>query len=275
MNFRPAHAALLACLVAAALPGHAADRGPAAKPRAEQRPAGDIVVNGSVIKGDELRLAIADRQAAGTADSPQLAESVREQLIRRELLVQEARKAGLDRQPEVQTRIAMARQEILARQFLARWQAEHPASEADAQAAYAALKQRAGDSEFKLRQIFVASEEDAKAVLVQLAVGERFDVAATTWSKDETSRAKGGDLGWHSPLQLQPHVLAAVTPLKQGELTRPAIKGPNGWHVILVEDRRPFTLPAYEQLAPQLRRDLQREKIDAFVTGLRKQATVR
>lgn len=275
MKFSTAHAALLACLIAGALTGQAADRSPAAKPRAEPRPAGDIVVNDSVIKGDELRLALADRQSAGTTDSPQLAESVREQLIRRELLVQEARKAGLDKLPEVQTRIAMARQEILARQFLARWQAEHPASEADAQAAYAALRQRAGDTEFKLRQVFVASEEDAKAVLVQLAVGERFDVVATTWSKDEASRARGGDLGWHSPLQLQPHVLAAVRPLKQGELTRPAIKGPNGWHVILVEDRRPFALPAYEQLAPQIKRDLQREKIDAFVTGLRKQATVR
>jgi peptidyl-prolyl cis-trans isomerase C len=271
MNLRP----VTVLLLAVALSAQAADRNPASKTRAEQRPAGDIVVNDSVIKADELRLAITDRQAAGTADSPQLAEAVREQLIRRELLVQEARKAGLDKQPEVQTRIATARQEILARQFLARWQAENAINETDAQAAYARLKQRSGDSEFKLRQIFVASEEDAKAVLVQLAVGERFDVVATTWSKDETSRAKGGDLGWHSPLQLQPHILAAVAPLKKGELTRPAIKGPNGWHVILVEDQRPFTLPAYEQLAPQIRRDLQREKIDAFVTGLRKQATVR
>jgi peptidyl-prolyl cis-trans isomerase C len=268
--------ATTAALIALSHPVLGADREPranAAEPK-KSTAAGGIQVNDRSIPEQQLQLLLAARQAAGAPAGPALTNAVREQLIGRELFAQEARKAKLDNSPEFGTKARMAMEELLAAEYQSHYIAQHPVTEAQLQAAYATFKQRAGAIEYRLRQVFVPTEETAKQVVARLAGGERFDSLAASLSKDESSRERGGDLGWLKPFALQAHVIGAVTALKKGEFTRTPIKGPNGWHVILLEDTRPYTPPTFEQLAPQLKRELTHQALETHLAELRKKATV-
>ncbi|TRZ65438.1 MAG: hypothetical protein D4S02_08615 [Rhodocyclaceae bacterium] len=234
-----------------------------------------IQVNDETIPADEVNLLMATRPTADAKDRQALEQQVREQLIVRQLFAQEARKAKIDKTPSFATKLRMVKEDMLAREYQVQYVAQHPPAEADLRAAYAAIQQRAGNTEYHLRQIFVASEADAKAVIKRLDAGERFDTLATTLSKDENSRAKGGDLGWLSPLQLLPSVTGVVAALKKGEFTHAPVQERNGWHVVQVEDSRPYAPPTYEQLLPQLKRALSTRMLQARLAELRKQAKVR
>ena len=269
---KPSRAFLLATvLISLSLP--TLSSGKSSKSKAGESEA--IVVNDTLIPAEELELLLAERRAGGATITPELKNALREQLISRELFVQEARKARLDKSQEFVTKARMAREELLARLYQTQYIARYQPSEAEMKATYAAIKQRAGNTEYHLRQIFVPTEDEAKTAVTKLAAGDKFDVLATGLSKDGGTREKGGDLGWLTPLQLQPYVISAVTALKKGEFTRSPLKGRDGWHVILVEDTRAYSLPSYEQMAPQLKRDLSRRAIEAHLAELRKSAAVR
>ena len=236
--------------------------------------AADIKINGKTIPDDELSLLLAERQAAGVAPSPALTNAAREQLISRELFAQEARNAKLDKSADTATRMRMAREEVLARQYQAYYIAQHPPGDAEMRAAYDAIKQKAGTTEYRVRQIFVASEDEAKSVLGRLGAGEKFEALAAALSRDDASRARGGELGWLNALQLQPAMIGVVTGLKAGQVS-PPVKGQNGWHLIRLDETRPFVLPPFDQLAPQIRRDLSRRALEMHLADLRKKASVK
>lgn len=262
---------LAACLVAAfALSGiaDAKDKQVAApKPSNVSESAADTRKGTS-----DFDLLLAERKAAGAEDTPALRNTLHELLAARNLLVAEARKANLDKLPAVQTRIRMAEKEILARQYEAAYAAQNPPTEAQLKAAYETVKQRAGETEYHVRQIYVAQEEEAKAIIAQLNGGETFADLAHRRSQDTATRNNGGNLGWLTPLSLQPFVVNTVTQLKKGTYTTTPVKGSNGWHILLLEDSRPFKLADYDKLLPELRRNLTRQIMVAHLNELRKQA---
>ena len=56
-----------------------------------------VTVNGVAVSQNMANVFIAEQKAQGAPDTPELKNAVREELIRRELLLQEAKKAGLDK----------------------------------------------------------------------------------------------------------------------------------------------------------------------------------
>ncbi|HRF10797.1 MAG TPA: peptidylprolyl isomerase, partial [Candidatus Accumulibacter phosphatis] len=72
-------------------------------PAAAQKAASGTLatVNGVAIPQTIANAFVAEQKAQGAPDTPELKNAVREELIRRELLVQEAKKLNLDKQPDV------------------------------------------------------------------------------------------------------------------------------------------------------------------------------
>src|SRR5690606_13221899 len=130
-------------------------------------------------------------------DSPQLRELVREELIAREIFVQEAEKAGLTKSSEVQRQLENTRQDILIRAFIRDHLEKNPVKDEDVKAEYEKLKKEANASgkEYKARHILVDDEESAKKIIADLGKGEQFEALAKQ-SKDPGSASNGGDLGW-------------------------------------------------------------------------------
>jgi len=258
----------LAALAAKKVPAEKA----AAPGAAEQQPF--VTVNGVAVPEIDARIAIADRRAAGAADSPVLQGAVRNQLVARELFAQQARKQGLDRNAVLRARIRMAQEELLARAYEEDYLAKHPIGDEQLRKEYDAIRARSGDKEFLVRHIMLASEDEAKGVITRLRGGESFQSLAAL-SKDEGSRARGGELGWRNASNLPPTLAEAAAKLAKGQTTQQPVKGPAGWHVLLVEDTRPFTMPPYDdKIKGQLRQALVRQALTTHLAELLKSAKV-
>lgn len=274
----PTIAALVLFLAAVPCAAIGAEKAPAAKSAAsgagteQARPFASV--NGVAIPQVEARIILEERRASGATDSPALQNAVRNQLVGRELFAQQARKLGLDRDPAVQARIRMGNEENLARAYQQDYVARNPPTEEQVRKEYDSTKQRSGDKEFHLRQIVLATEDEAKGVIARLRSGESLQSLATQ-SRDESSRNRGGDLGWISPGNLLPQFAEAVQKLNKGQYTAQPVKSAAGWHVLLLEDQRPFTMPPYDaRMQAQIRQALARQALAAHLAELTKAAKI-
>lgn len=230
-------------------------------------------VNGVAISQSTAEVFMAEQKSQGTPDSPELKNAVREELVRRELLVQEARKMGLDKKPTTVAQAELARQAIYIRAFIQEYVKSHPISEAQLKSEYDAIKAQIGGTEYKSRHILVEKEDDAKAIIDNLKKGAKFDELAKQ-SKDPGSKEKGGDLGWASAAGYVKPFGDALVKLEKGKYTETPVKTDFGYHVILLEDSRPLTPPDFATIKPQLAQRAQQQQIEKMVSDLRAKAKV-
>ncbi len=232
-----------------------------------------VTVNGTAVSQNLADIFIAEQKAQGAPDSPELKNAVREELIRRELLLQEAKKAGIDKKADVAAQAEAMRQSIIIRAFVQEYARKNPISDAQLKSQYDAIKAQLGNTEFKSRHILVKEEADAKAVIDNLKKGAKFDELAKQ-SIDPGSKDNGGDLGWSSANNFVKPFADALSSLTKGKFTETPVKSEFGYHVILLEDSRPLDVPAFEEIKPRLLQQAQSQQIGAMVESLRAKAKV-
>ena len=231
------------------------------------------VVNGKAIPSSRADLMIKQMTSQGQPDSPQLRGAVKEELINREILMQEADKQGLSNSSDVKNQLELARQSIVIRALIADYLKKNPVSDADIKAEYDKFKAQAGDKEYHARHILVDKEEDAKAIIAKLKAGTKFEELAKQ-SKDTGSAANGGDLDWATPASFVKPFSDAMVALKKGDVTQAPVQTQFGWHVIKLEDVRPAKVPTLDEVKPQIAEALQQKKLQAYQEELRKKAKV-
>ena len=232
-----------------------------------------VTVNGQTIPQSVFDAFAAEQKAQGAQDSPDLQKAIKEELVRREILAQEARKKGLDKKPEVSGQIELTRQAVLIRAFVTDYIKTHPVSEDKLKKDYETIKANQGNTEYKARHVLVEKEDDAKAIIARLDKGEKFADLAKQ-SKDPGSKDNGGELGWSAPSSYVKPFSDALTKLKKGEYTKTPVKTDFGYHVIQLDDTRPLTPPPYEQVKPQLQQRASQQQVEALVKKLREGAKV-
>lgn len=231
------------------------------------------VVNGKPVPSSRADMMVKQLAAQGQADSPQLRSMVKEELINREILAQEADKRGVTSSPEVKSQLEVARQSIAIRALVQDYIKKNPVTDAEVKAEYDKFKAQAGDKEYHARHILVEKEDDAKAIIAKLKAGAKFEDLAKQ-SKDPGSAAHGGDLDWASPASFVKPFSDAMVALKKGEFTETPVKTQYGYHVIKLEDVRPAKLPSLEEVKPQITESLQQKKLQAFQKDLRSKAKI-
>lgn len=230
-------------------------------------------VNGQPIPQSVYDAFVSEQKAQGAQDNAELQGAVKEELIRRELLAQEAKKKGLDKKGTVPGQVELAKQAVLIRAFLADYVQAHPITEERLKAEYEGIKANLGSTEYKARHVLVDKEDDAKAIIAKLDKGEKFSELAKQ-SKDPGSKDKGGELGWSSPAAYVKPFGDALTKLKKGEYTKAPVKSDFGYHVIQLDDSRPMTPPPYEQVKQQLQQRASQQQVEQLVKDLRAKAKV-
>ncbi len=231
------------------------------------------VVNGKAIPSSRADLMVKQAASQGQADSPELRKLVKDELITREVLVQEADKLGLGNSADVKTQLEIARQSLVIRALVGDFVKKHPISDAEVKAEYDKFKATAGDKEYRARHILVEKEDDAKAIITKLKGGAKFEDLAKQ-SKDPGSAAKGGDLDWASPASFVKPFSDAMVALQKGGLTETPVKTQFGYHVIRLDDVRAAKVPTLEEVKPQIIESLQQKKLQEYQTELRAKAKV-
>lgn len=254
--------ALLATLLVAGLPVHAAD--------ADQKTA--ALVNGTAIPQSRIDLRLKAAEQQGQPDNPELRNALREDLINLEILSQEAVKLGLEKQTDTAQQMELARQSVLAGAYVQHYIRNNPVDESLLKQDYEAMKARVGDKEYKVSHVLVQTEAEAQEV-VKRVKKENFSKVAKQKSTDPGSKDKGGDLGWAVPSNFVQPFGTAITALQKGQVSAP-VQTQFGWHVIRLEDTRELKVPTFEEVKPNMEKRRQQEIIQKAISELRSKARI-
>jgi peptidyl-prolyl cis-trans isomerase C len=263
-------------LALAATPGLAQAPQKDAAKKAAKPPARETIatVNGVAVPRARLDLLMAQQQARGVQDNEQTRTAMRENLINREIVAQEAARTGVARSALVQNQLEMARQQILIDAYISDWVRKNPISEADIEKEYERVKAQQGDKEYKARHILVENEEQAKGLIADLKKGAKFDELATQHSKDTGSKERGGDLDWNVPSVFDKQFSDAMVKLGKGKYTEAPVQTRFGFHVIQLDDVRDVRFPPLADVKPRIQQSLVQNKVDGMVRGLRAKAKI-
>jgi len=232
-------------------------------------------VNGKPIKSSLVDFILKDAAAQGQKLDDNSKGLVVNRLITQEVVIQEAQKAGLDKQADYLSRVELSSRELLINAYLQDYLKKNPISEADMKAEYETLKQQMGTKEYSVRHIQVKTEQEAKDIIAQLGKGADFAKLAKEKSQDAGSKDKGGELDWFAPERAPVKSFNdAVTGLKKGEYTKTPVQTQYGWHVIKLVDVRDVQPPPYDKVKDNIQKSLQQRQVEKMVSDLRAKAKV-
>jgi len=204
--------------------------------------------------------------------TPDLEQKVKDEIVLREIYIQEAERLGLQRSSDYKTQMEFARQSILIRALFTDAEKRLGTTDAEARAEYDRIKAASGDKEYRARHILVDKEEDAKALIAQIKAGAKFEDLAKKNSKDPGSAENGGDLDWANPGNYVPEFSAAMTKLQKGQVTDTAVKSQFGFHIIKLEDVRAVQFPTFEEVKEQIVQRQNQVKVTKYREDLKKKA---
>ena len=278
-NFRNLAVALVAGTFALAAGAQdkaekAAPKKAAASTSAKSTGSGKVVVNGVTIPQSRIEAMNKELNSQGQPDSAERQQAVREELVNREVLAQAAAKRGIDKNPEVQAQMEMARQAVLVRALFESEVKANPITDADLQKQYEQFKGSMGSTEYKVSHILVDKEDDAKAIIADLNKGGDFAKIAKEKSKDPGSKDNGGDLDWGPSARYVKPFADAVTTQQKGKVSAAPVKTDFGYHVIRVDDSRPLKVPEFSEVKEQFRQRAQQQQVQKMVMDLRSKAKV-
>ena len=205
---------------------------------------------------------------------PDLFPGIQAQLIRQQALVIRAQRQALDEDPGVRRKLKAAADRVLANALL-----EH---EASGKITEAALLQRynqdiatkPGPEEAHVRVIMTDTEQQAAAIIKEIAGGADFAAVAKRVSKDTTAPA-GGDAGFLTRDGLTPEVGAVVFSMPAGQVTAYPVRSVGAWFVLKVEERRRQGAPPFTVAKDALRQTMMREGVGDVITAALSAVSVR
>jgi len=232
------------------------------------------IVNGKAVPMARVEALSQQVARSGRQVTPEMQQQIKDEVIAREVFIQEAQKMGLDASEDFKTQMELARQTILIRELFTNYQKTHPVTDADIQAEYDKFAASNGGKEYRARHILVEKEAEAKAIIAQLKKGGKFDEIAKKASKDPGSGAKGGDLDWAPAGNYVAEFATDLKALTKGQTTDTPVKSQFGYHVIRLDDIRDAQLPKLDDVKPQVAQQLQQQKLAKYQEELRNKAKV-
>jgi peptidyl-prolyl cis-trans isomerase C len=196
-------------------------------------------------------------------------------VITREVLYQEAKKKGFDKNKEILAKVEDFRRAMVIDALLGEViQEKSEPSENEIRQYHKENEALFTEpQEIKIRHIFVTSEPILKDVLTKLSKGESFEKLASTYNVDKT-REDGGNLGYIRRGQLSPSFAqfeeAAFSLRNKGEISE-VVKTPFGYHIIRLDDKRGTALKPLGLVKERIRLVLQSEKKQAARTAYLKE----
>ena len=184
-----------------------------------------------------------------------------EELIERELLLQEARKRGIDRDRLLLERVERFKERtVLDALMKEEVDARATAASEEIKSYYESHRDNfTGGDEIWASHILVKTEAEARDLKKRLKQGEDFAALARKASIDTSTKSRGGDLGVLRRGQTVPEFEKALLNLKVGEVSDP-VQTQFGCHLIKLTERAAGKPLSFEEAKDQAREQLLAEK---------------
>jgi peptidyl-prolyl cis-trans isomerase C len=203
-----------------------------------------------------------------------------DELITRELLMQEARRLGLDQNESIRDKVQRYKEQLILDELLKdRLKTKVELTQAELDAYY---DKHAHELLAPLKvQVFLMllpSLSAAKDLEAQINKGGDFVKFAQRYSIDAKSKAKGGDLGPYRKGLVVPEVDVVIHQLKPGLVSAP-IKTDAGYYLVMTAPLDKETIQAdlatRERLRQELLAEKRRKRFEEVISDIRAKATVR
>ena len=218
-------------------------------------------------------------QTKAFLSSPEGLNRLKDELIKREVLYEEAKKKGLTKSEEFKKRMEEFKKITLINMLLEQElkAVQQDVTEKEAREYYDKHKDEfIKPTERRLSQIVVKNEDEAKKVYEKIDKGEEFEKIAKELSTDEKTKASGGDLGFFKKGQLNQQIENAVFSLRKGQVSMPlTYKGE--LYIFKVTDVKgtPVEFDQIKsQLIEQLKAKKQQDWFDSYIEELKKKHKV-
>ena len=232
------------------------------------------IVNGKAVPTARVEALSQQVARSGRQVTPEVQAQIKEEVIAREIFMQEAQKQGLEASADFKSQMELARQTILIRELFMTFQKNNVVTDADVKAEYDKFAAANGGKEYRARHILVEKEDAAKAIIAQLKKGGKFEDIAKKSSKDPGSGANGGDLDWAPASNYVGEFGAALLSLEKGKMTETPVKTQFGYHIIRLDDVRDAQLPKFDDVKPQITEQLTQQKLVKYQEELRAKAKI-
>ena len=232
------------------------------------------IVNGKPVPSTRVTALEQQIAASGRQVDEATRAQIKEEVILREVFMQEAQKRGVAGTQEFKDQMELARQTLLIRALFADYQKKNPVTDAELKGEYDKFAAANGGKEYRARHILVEKEDEAKAIIAAIKGGAKFEDQAKAKSKDPGSGANGGDLDWANAASYVTEFSEAMIKLEKGKMTETPVKSQFGYHIIRVDDVRQAKLPSFEEIKPQIAQQMQQQKLAEFQKSLREKAKI-
>jgi peptidyl-prolyl cis-trans isomerase C len=202
-----------------------------------------------------------------------------ENMILNDLLYEEGRKSGWDRDPDIERQVTDLRKRLVVQRVMRQYQTPPTVTDEQARAYYDESPDLYSTTQIRASHILVKDEQTAKDIAASVkAHPERFADLAREKSVDTASAQKGGELGMFGQGRMVPEFEKAAFALRPGEVSD-VVKTQYGYHVITVTERkegerRPFE-QVKEQIRAMLRNKMTQDRVQSHYESLKKNADVK
>lgn len=232
----------------------------------------DITVEDFAVEA--MRLQPAERQALA---DPENQKTFLDTLVNKQIVIQEAQKKGIEKDPEVIKRLKPIKDELVWRQYI-KLEVLDKAKVTDKDVKDYFDKNKADMGSIRLSHILVMSKQEAEDVVKKLTAGEDFAKLARQHSLDPKTKDSGGDLGYVNWLDFGSAALKeAAFKLKVGEIGN-VVQSQAGYHIIKITDKKPAPDTDFDKvkdLVNELLLEKKKEEMfDSIVKGLKDKAKV-
>ena len=203
-----------------------------------------------------------------------------DELITRELLMQEARKQGLDQNDAIRDRAQRYREQLILDELLKdRIKAKIELSKEELDAFYEKHAHELLTSlKIQVSQMLLPNYPAAKDLEKQINQGGDFAKFAQRYSIDGKTKGKGGDLGPYRKDLVIPEVDEVIHTLKPGMVSAP-IKTDAGYYLVMITalDKEVIQadLAVRERLRQELLNEKRRKRFDDVIADIRTKAIIR
>jgi len=202
------------------------------------------------------------------------------ELVDHELLLQEARKLGLDQSDTVRDRVRRYKEKLLKDELLKdRMKTTVELTKEELDRYY---EEHAGEllTSLKVRvsQMLLPNYPAAKDLETQVNRGGDFGKFAQRYSVDYKTKAKGGDLGPYRKGLVLPEVDEVIKTLKPGMISAP-IKTEAGYYLVMITALEPEIIQADQAKRERLRQELlylkRKQYFDSVIAEIKARAVIR
>lgn len=205
---------------------------------------------------------------------PRIQEEMIQKYILNKMIEKEAKEEKLEDTESFKEKIKAAKDQIVLQELVEQYVKKF-VTETEIENTYNQLvKSWVGKSEMQASHILVATKEQADDLEAKLKTGADFATLAKEYSMDSGSKDKGGSLGRFVQGQFVPEFETQLAKMKKGEVSDP-IKTQFGWHIIKLEDKKPFSIPSKEDARQTVINKLNNDAANKLISDLMSKADLK